>query len=139
VVGHLERVPAAADPELEASSRERVEARHLLGELDRIALHHQADAGTDPQLTRGLGRHRERHEGIHHVVVLHREAALVSSRRERRDREVGMLGHPERLEAVLLGGDSELCGMNRVVGRKDGEAVLHGWNLVLCSAERRGW
>src|SRR6266849_3783804 len=45
VVGHLLGVPAGADAEEEPSARDLVEARDLLGGLDRIALHDEAHPG----------------------------------------------------------------------------------------------
>ena len=60
VVLHLFGIPPAPDAELEAPARERVEARHLLGGDDRVALDDEADARADPD---ALGRRRGGHEG----------------------------------------------------------------------------
>ena len=70
VVLHLLGVPAAADAEEEAAAREMIEAGDLLGERDRVALDHQADAGAEPQLRRDRRRHGERDERIVGVPVL---------------------------------------------------------------------
>ncbi len=47
VVVHLLGVPAGADAEQEAPVRDLVERGDLLGGLDRVALHDEADAGRD--------------------------------------------------------------------------------------------
>src|SRR6266849_3676749 len=77
VVGHLLGVPAGADAEEEPPARDLVEARDLLGGLDRIALHDEAHARGDPQPDGGRGGGGERHEGIHHVVVLLRQLTAL--------------------------------------------------------------
>src|SRR5262249_57805678 len=45
VIGHLLGVPAGAYAEEEAPARDLIEARDLLGGLDRIALDDETDAG----------------------------------------------------------------------------------------------
>ena len=47
VVLDLVRVPAIADAEQEAAAGDPVDRGHQLGGLDRVALHHQADAGAE--------------------------------------------------------------------------------------------
>src|SRR2546429_9540033 len=77
VVGHLLGVPAGADAEEEAPARDLIEARDLLGGLDRIALDDETDAGGDLQRSRGRRGGGERHERVHHVVVLLRQVAAL--------------------------------------------------------------
>src|SRR5688572_1137883 len=99
VVLHLRAVPARADTEQEAAVREMVQAGHLLGERDRVALWHQGDAGAQLDLTGGTSHGGERHERINRMAVLLRQlgapgpGAVVG-------RHVSVLGHPERLESA---------------------------------------
>ena len=55
VMLHLLRVPASADAELEPPAREEIEAGHLLGEGDGVALDDQADTRADPEARGGRG------------------------------------------------------------------------------------
>src|SRR3989449_104290 len=125
VVGHLLGVPAGADAEEEPSARDLVEARDLLGGLDRIALHDEAHPGGDLQPGGGRGGGRERHEGVHHVVVLPRQLTALWKRRAARQRDVRVLRRPERAEPALLQRPAELGRSHRVVREKDRGAEIH--------------
>src|ERR1700730_2949097 len=50
VILHLILVPAAADPEQEAATRDLVQRGDSLRKLDRVALDHKADAGSELEL-----------------------------------------------------------------------------------------
>ena len=103
MVGHLLAVPAGADPEQEPAVGDAVDRRDLLGGRDRVALDDQADAGADEQ---PLGRRRgggQRDERVVDPPVLVGQLAAGRIGRLAADRDVGVLGEPERLEAVLLG------------------------------------
>ena len=60
VVLHLLAVPAEADAEDEASLRQPVESRELLGEGDRVVLGRQADAGSEQDAARERRRGGQR-------------------------------------------------------------------------------
>jgi hypothetical protein len=122
----ISSAPPGPDPEEEAPAREQVEARHLLGGGDGVALDDQADAGAHLQaLGRGGGRH-QRHEGIEGVGVLLGERFAARERGATARRDVGVLGHEQRLEAALLGGAGELVGADRVVGGEHADTQMHG-------------
>src|SRR5437867_5243238 len=125
VVGHLLGVPAGADAEEEPSARDLVEARDLLGGLDRIALHDEAHPGGDLQPGGGRGGGRERHEGVHHVVVLLRQLTALWKRRAARQRDMRVLRRPERAEPALLQRPAELGRAHRVVREEDRRAEVH--------------
>src|SRR4029450_4220493 len=96
------------DAEEKSSARDLIEARDLLGGLDRIALHDPAHAGGHLP-PRGGGRGGgEGHEGVHHVVVLLRQIAALRKRRAARQWNVRVLRRPERSEPALLERSGEL-------------------------------
>jgi hypothetical protein len=124
---HLLGVPAAADAEEHAAAREMVEARHLLGERDRIALDDQADAGADLEAGGDGGRRRQGHEGIECVPVLLRQIRAAGPGAAPADRNVRVLGHEQGLEAARLGLAGQLVDADRVIGAELVDAVFHGW------------
>jgi hypothetical protein len=104
VIGHLLAVPAGADAEQEASARDVVERRHLLGESDRVALDDEADAGADQEPLGRRGGRSERDEGVEEAVIPARKLFAAGPRRAPARGDVGVLREEERLEAALLGG-----------------------------------
>ena len=128
VVLDLGLVPAAPDSEEEATVRELVEARHLLGGLKDVALCDQADPGCDEQSLGRLGRHGECHEGIGGLVVRGRQAGFTwrwRARGGRRHGNVRMLGEPHGFEAALLGGPAQIAWMDRLGRGEEGQTELH--------------
>ena len=130
MVGHLLPVPAAADSEQEAPPGELIETRDLLGGVDRVVLDNEADAGADEQLGRRQRRSRQGDEGIQGVPVLLGQLTPGRLGRLPAGRDVRMLCDPERLEATLLDGGPELGHGDRVIGREDRNAKLHGPSLT---------
>jgi len=126
VVRHLLRVPAGAHAEEEAAVRDAVERGDVLGGLDRVALHDEADPGRDTQARRHRGGGGERHEGLVGVVVHLRELGAAGPRRAALDGDVRVLGDPERLEAARLELTREVGGLDRGVGEEDRGAVVQG-------------
>jgi hypothetical protein len=94
VVGHLLAVPAAAYAEQEPAAGDDVEARRLLGGVDRIPLDQKADAGADQQLLRSESRGGERDEWIHRVHVHPRQLAARRIRALPAHRDMRMLRDP---------------------------------------------
>ena len=125
VVLHLLAVPAAADPEQEATVRDAIEACHFLREGERIALDDERDAGAELQRPGRRGRCREADEGVHHLVVVGRHVAARREGALPRGRDVGVLAHPHRFEAALLERRAELGGVHRVVGGKGRDTYVH--------------
>ena len=82
---------------------------------------------TQEALGRG-GHGRERDEGVVRVPVVPRQlpAAAVRPAGLPRRRDVRVLRDEERLEAELLERPPELDGMDRVRGREDEDADVHG-------------
>ena len=68
MIGHFLAVPAAADPELETASAQRVHAGHFLGGSDRIALDQETDAAAHPEPGRCQ---RRRGQGDEQIVGPH--------------------------------------------------------------------
>src|SRR5512139_871783 len=127
VVLHLVLVPAVADAEQEAPPGDLVDRGHRLGGLNGIALVDQADAGADLQLLRDRGRRRQRHEGVHGVVVLLGQLTPARPFRLARQRNVRVLGRPHRFEAAFLQGRRELRRRHGVVGEEHRRADMHGF------------
>ena len=112
-------------PNRKRPARDLVETGDLLGRLDRIALHDQADARADLQPRRRRGGSRQRHERVHHVVVLLRQIAALRKRRLARQRDVRVLRGPERFEAALLERASKLDRPHRIVRKEDRRPEFH--------------
>jgi len=126
VVFHLVLVPAAADPEQEPPAGYLVEGRDQLGGLDRVALDDETDAGTELELFRGGGRGGQRHERVHHVVILLRQVAAGLVGRAARGRDVRVLRGPDRLKPARLERLREIGGPHRIIGKEHRGADLHG-------------
>ena len=125
VVRHLFAVPAPADAEDEPAVRKVVDARHLFGSLDRVALHEEADPRRDPDRLAGEGRRRERDEGVHGVPVVLGQLRAPRPWRQPARRDVRVLGDPQRLEAKLFRRGRQLGHRDRVFGGKDRDSELH--------------
>jgi hypothetical protein len=125
VVLHLVLVPATADAEEEPPLRHLVERGGELGGLDRIALDDEADAGADLQC---LGRGRrggQDHERVHRVVIHFRHIAAAGEWRLAAQRDVRMLGRPQRLEPARLARVRQLDDRHRIIGVKHESAEIH--------------
>src|SRR2546427_12094565 len=108
MIGHLLSLPPGADAKVEASDRDVVAARDLLGGIDGVWLDDEADAGRDPELFRGEGRRCERNERVERMPVVLRQLCTTRPRALPAGWDVGMLGHPERFESRLLDQGREL-------------------------------
>ena len=76
---------------------------------------------------RGCGQDDQRVEGAR---VLPGQLVVAGGRRGAADdRDVGVLGQVDRVEAAGLGLDGELDGIHRLVGREDGDPEPHGSGL----------
>ena len=113
-----------ADPENQPAAGEDVDARQLLGELDRVALGHDDDPRREPDALGGSREERERGRRIEHGVF----------GRNRRRRHVGIgeddvLTGPQRFDTRRLGAACDLehqigSAQRPVVDAKNSD--LHG-------------
>src|SRR5262249_30096780 len=126
VVFHLLRVPAAADTGNEPPTRDLVKRGDELCRLDRVALDDQAHPGAELEPPGRGGGRAQRNKRIHHIVVLALEFAAAWHVETAVNRDVRVLGHPQRLETALLERRSELGGGDRVFGEEDRSADVHG-------------
>ena len=126
MVLHLLPVPAPADAEQEPAAREEIERGDLLGRRDRVALDHEADTGPEQQPLRRHGGGGEGQERIEGLPVLGGQVRAAGPGAAAAGRDVGVLGHEQRLEAPLLGRPGELRRADRVPGREDRDSKVHG-------------
>ena len=136
VVGHLLLVPTCADAEQEAAVGKMVEAGDLFGGLDRVALNYEANAGGNLEVLRREGRGCQRDEGVERMPVVLGQLAAAGPRTLTADRDVGMLGDPQRLESGTLDQGRELGHGDAVIGRKNRDGELH-MTIVTTIASRR--
>jgi hypothetical protein len=101
VIVHLVLVPAGADAEHEAAARQLVEAGDRLGVATGSCCG-PADAGADLQLLRRRGGESEADERIVGVGIALGQLAAAGEGRLAAGRDVGVLGHEQRIEATLL-------------------------------------
>ena len=103
VVLGLGPVPAEADAQGDPTVGEMVERGHLLGQDDGVVLGGQQDAGAEAD-ARGHGRRaRQGDERVEAALVVVEPHAFDQRRRHvLADRQMRVLGHPERVEAELL-------------------------------------
>ena len=118
---------------------EVVQGGDLLGQGDRVGLHRQRDRGRQPDAgrdRRGGGQRDPRVEGAGVAVVGQRLVAGARVGRLPLDRDVGVLGHVERVEAPLLRGRAEGGGADAAVGGEEDESVAHAPNTRTGSSSR---
>ena len=124
--------PADADPEVDPPAGEVVEVDHLLGRVHGVPLRHEADAGAEPDPVGDGGQVGEGGERLEQPgVAAAGEAAVVG---------VGVLrlvlvehhhvlGHPDRLEAAVLGLAAERAedlGVGVAVAERGEQSDVHG-------------
>ena len=126
VVLHLVLVPAEADAQGEAAAGDAVERRNRLRGDYRIALSNEQDCGTHTQVRCGKRSRREGDEWVVTALVLVGQLAAVRVRRSSAGRDVGVLGHPHRVEAAIPQGHRQLDRIDRDVGGEDRHSVAHG-------------
>ena len=126
---HLLGVPAPADSEEHAAPRDVVEARHLLGEGDGVALDDEADTRAELEGLRHGRRRAEGHERIERVPVLPRQVGAARPRALAARRNMRVLGQPDRFEAAPFELARELVGLYGVVRGEHGDTVFHGLGL----------
>ena len=131
MIGHLLGVPAGPDAKQKAPPGDLVETGDLLGGLDRIALHHQADTRAHLQPCGSRSGRSQGHERIHHIVILLRQIAALRKRRLARQRDVRVLRGPERFETTLLERASKLDRPHGIVRKEDRRPEFHACFLSL--------
>ncbi len=125
MVLHLFQVPAAADAEQEPAAGDEVDAGHLLGQSDGVALDHQTYPRPDAQAFRGGGCWAQGDEGVQGLGVVPRQLSPAGPRGAPAGGDVGVLREEERFEAALLHGPGQFRGSDGVVGGGHGDAELH--------------
>lgn len=133
MVGGLLDVPAEAEAEREAARGEVVEGRDLLGEVDRVVLGDQRDAGAEAEALGDRGGLAERDEGVEGAAVLGRQLAARRVRRHALHRDVRVLGQIQTGETALLQLTGEPDGGDGLVGEEDRHGDAHvpsvpAWN-----------
>ena len=125
VILHLVGVPAGADAEDEAAARKLVERGDGLGRDDRIVLRHQADAGAEQKLLGRRRREGQSHERIVGMRIALGQLAAAGERRAPAERDVGVLGHEQRIETAILERTRQFGEVDAVVGRKIENTYAH--------------
>jgi hypothetical protein len=124
--------PADADAEDGAAARQHVERGDLLGDVERVALRQDQDAGGDLDRRRDGGDVGERQQRVGQRQVLrgrNASAAVVRVRRLVADRDHDVLHRPQRLDAGRLGRTGEVgerIGEGERAGVGEGQSELHG-------------
>ena len=76
--GEFLREPADADADIEASAGDHIHIRRLLGEIDRVALRQNGDAGGEAQAAGVAGQKRQRGERLQrHMARIEGYLAVV--------------------------------------------------------------
>ena len=123
--------PADADAEVDPPAGQVVEVDHLLGRVHGVALGHEADAGAEPDAVGDGGQVGERGERLEQAgVAAAGEPAVggVGVLRLVVVEQHDVLGHPDRLEAPVLGraqGPEDL-GVGVAVPERYEGADFHG-------------
>jgi hypothetical protein len=113
--------------EHEAPARDQVEGGEGLGRHDRLALGRQRDAGAERDPLGDGGGRGQRDEGIQRALVALGQLGLAGRwRRDAADRDVGVLGQVQRVEAPVLDLTGQRRDVDRLVRREDGDSVAHG-------------
>ncbi|MGX1270620.1 hypothetical protein RKD18_003814 [Streptomyces phaeoluteigriseus] len=126
MVGGLLLVPAEAEAEGEAAAGEVVNGRDPLGEVDRIVLGDEGDAGAEAEVLRHGRRLSEGDEGVEGTAVLAGQVAARGIRGGALDGDVRVFGEVEPGEAALLQLAGEAGRGDRLVGEEDGDGDAHG-------------
>src|SRR5262249_55430338 len=116
---------AGTDTEDEPAARDQIDARGLLGGMDRIALNEQGNPGEQFNRRGHRGRRRERDERVERVVVPRRQVATVRIRGLATHRDVAVLGDDERGEPPLFDRASQRYRVNGVVIDESGDPEPH--------------
>ena len=96
------------DAEGDPPAGEMVERGHLLGQHDGVVLGGQQDAGAEADARGHGGRGRQGNDRIQAaLVVVEAHAFDEGGRHVLAHRQMGVLGHPERVEAEFLDGRGE--------------------------------
>src|SRR5215470_7301691 len=125
VVFHLVLVPTSADPKQEPSLAHLVDRGHEFGGLDNVALLNEGHAGAEFDSLGHLTGRGQNHERVHGVVIGFGHLASAREGRLARQRDMRVLGHPDRLETALLKRASKLRRWHRIIGKEHRAAEMH--------------
>ncbi len=101
-VGQLLGVPPDPYTQDHPPFGKSVECGDGLGQIQHLVFERQRDPGGQLDRGRGLGRHGQRHEWIHHVPVAARQLVAARIVGLKIHRYVAVFGHPERIEAPIF-------------------------------------
>ena len=96
MVAHLLGQPAGTDPQLHPAAGQQIQGGDLLGQVDRVPLHHEGHRGAQPQPARDPRHGGERDDGVQ------RTEDEIGVGRLAVHRDVAVLAHEARLEAAFL-------------------------------------
>ena len=120
------RFQPAPTPKSTPPAGQDVDARHLLGADDRVALDDEADAAAHAQPRRGGGRGGHGHEQVVGVGVPARQHGAALPRALAGGGDVRVLGEEERAVPVLLDEAGEGGRVDRVMRGEHRDAGVHG-------------
>ena len=126
VVLELVLVPTEADAERGSPAAQVIEGRHGLRRDERLALRGQEDPRAEPQRRRGRYGRAQGDERVEAAPVLLGELGVAGGRRRPpADRDVGVLGEPQRLQPPGLRLPRQLDDVDADVGREHRDPVPH--------------
>src|SRR5215813_9200525 len=100
------------------------EANEFRG-LYRVALDHQTDASGELEARRDGSCGTQRDERVHHVIVLLRQFRAARRAKAAGDRDMRMLGDPERVEAALFQRYRQCVRLHRIVSKENSRADFY--------------
>ena len=113
-------------PNVKRPRREMVERGDLLGQHDRIMLSRQKDPGAQADALGGGDRSREGDEGAKRPAIVLEPDSLHQRRGDiGPQRQMGVFGEEEGVEAPVLDSPGQRSGRHVAVGQKGGDAELH--------------
>src|SRR5215211_5467918 len=132
MIAHLGPVPARTHAELQAATREVVNARDLFRRDDWVTLDDQTDTAGDADIAGRLRGGGERYKEVVRAPVLGRQRSPGRAV-GLRGRDVGVLSEVEGAVAALLRHPRDLAGPHAVVSGKVSEAEFHTQGLPCTS------
>src|SRR5262249_24527851 len=118
-------IPAAADTKKKAAAADLINGGNELRGLDGIALLHEQDASAELDALGCTSGSCEDHERIHGLGILFGKFTAAGEWSLARERNMGVLGRLDAIEAPLLQCDCQLRSRHRILGKEHCAAELH--------------
>ena len=131
VVGEFVCVPTESDAEADPATGQVVEGGDRLGQRDRVVLDGQCDRRRQPHPRGHRARGAQRHprvEGAHVAVVGQRLVAGGRVGGLPLDRDMGVFGHVERREPVVVGQFGGRRRIDPTIAGEQNEPIVHTQN-----------